>query len=162
MSVTVRVSEVRAGTGPRIRFPLPVRSSYFQENSPMRSYVVPFTLVVTLAIICFLLMPAASFGQSLTSGDISGTITDPSGAAVPNATVTIKNEGTGGTLSTTTNDTGAYRFHLLNPGTYTVSASAQGMQGHGQQVVVAVGQGRTVDLIMQVAGATQTVEVTAQ
>src|SRR5204862_4018611 len=73
-----------------------------------------------------------------------------------------KNNDTGATQSTTTTSTGAYRFHLLNPGSYTVSSAATGFQGRAQNVTVAIGQTSTVNLQMQLASASQTVEVTAQ
>src|SRR5215469_2543269 len=82
------------------------------------------TLIVLLAgIFCI-----SAAGQSLVSGDVTGIITDPSGAVVPNATVTLKNNATGQTPTATTNAAGIYRFSLLPPGQYTVSASASGFQ----------------------------------
>ena len=126
----------------------------------MKSSVVSLTLTM-LALVCCLLSPA-SFAQSRTSGDIFGTVTDPSGAAVQNATVTLKNNDTGATQDVTTTSTGAYRFNLLNPGNYTVTANAQGFTGHGQNVTVAVGQASTVNIALQVASASQTIEVSAE
>ena len=128
----------------------------------MKSYLVPSSLVLTLVVACCLFIPTQSVSQSLTSGDVGGTVTDPSGAAVQNATVTLKNSDTGATQTTNTNSTGAYRFHLLNPGNYIVSVASQGFQGHEQNVTVAVGQASTVNISLQVASASQTVEVTAQ
>lgn len=128
----------------------------------MKSYLVSLTFVLMLMVACLVLLPVTGFAQSLTSGDITGTVTDPSGAAVPNATVTLKSNETGQSQTATTSSTGAYRFSLLNPGSYTVTAAAQGFQGRGQNVSVAVGQASTVNMALQVASATQTVEVTAQ
>ena len=91
-----------------------------------------------------------------------GRVTDPSGAAVANATVTLKNEDTGATQTATSNGTGAYRFSLLNPGHYDVSAAAQGFRGREQPFVIAVGQDNTVNLGLQVASSSQTVEVYEQ
>jgi hypothetical protein len=122
-----------------------------------------FSIAVFIALAGLILtLPNAARAQSLTSGDIAGTVTDPSGAALPSATVTLKNNDTGATQTTTSSSTGAYRFSLLNPGNYSVSASAQGFQGTQQSVSVAVGQASTVNIRMQVATASQTVEVTAQ
>jgi hypothetical protein len=120
-------------------------------------------VVLTSALSLLLFLPISVFGQgSLTSGDVTGTVLDPSGAAVPNATVTLKSNDTGATQTATTNATGAYRFHLLNPGTYSVAATAQGMQTTKQSFNVAVGQTSTINIKMQVASASQTVEVTAE
>jgi len=112
------------------------------------------------ALLCALFtLPAAA--QSLTSGDVTGTVKDPSGAIVPNATVTVKNNETGATQSTNTNNQGTYRFSLLNPGTYTVTAASSGFQESVQKVSVSVGGVSTVNLQLTVAAANTTVEVTA-
>ena len=65
-------------------------------------------------------MAPSLMAQSLVSGDLTGTVTDPSGAVVPGATVTLKNDATGATRTTTTNSSGSYRFSLLQPGSYTI------------------------------------------
>src|ERR1700745_1351150 len=88
------------------------------------------------ALVTWQTMPAAA--QSLTSGDAAGTITDPSGAVVPNATVTLKSNDTGATQTRTTNAQGAYRFSLLAPGTYTISVTASGFQGTQKQLTITV------------------------
>src|SRR6516165_6656530 len=93
----------------------------------MKLSLVCLSLAATLILVGSLLSPA-SFAQSLTSGSVTGTVTDPSGAAVPNATVTLKNNDTGAAQNTTTNSTGAYRFALLNPGSYGISVKATGFQ----------------------------------
>ena len=117
---------------------------------------------VILSVAALIALPTPMLSQSLTSGDITGTITDPSGAAVPNANVTLKNNDTGTTQTTTSNGTGAYRFALLNPGNYSLSVTAQGFQARQHFVAVAVGQGSTANIQLEVASASQTVEVTAQ
>ena len=128
----------------------------------MKLYSPTFWFALTLLIACSLSLPHVALAQSLTTGSVTGTVTDPSGAAVPEANVTLKNNDTGATQSTTSTSSGGYRFALLNPGSYSVSVSAQGFQGVQQNVPVAVGQSSTVDLKLQVASAATTVEVTAQ
>lgn len=128
----------------------------------MKSQCKNIWMLLASALIVSLILPALAFAQSLTSGDINGTVLDPSGAAVPNASVTVKSTENGSTQTTTTNNTGAYRFHLLNPGQYNVSATAQGLQVQSHIVNVAVGQTSTVNITMQIASASQTVEVTAE
>ncbi|MBO0911522.1 MAG: carboxypeptidase regulatory-like domain-containing protein, partial [Acidobacteria bacterium] len=114
--------------------------------------------------ISFLTMIAApAYPQSLTSGDVTGIVTDQSGAVLPNASVTLKNNQTGATATRTTNAQGSYRFPLLNPGSYTVSATAQGFQTTSQAVEVSVGQASTVNVQLGLAAAApQTVEVTGE
>jgi hypothetical protein len=74
-----------------------------------------YGLFVALALIA---LPA--FCQSTTAGDIAGIVTDPSGAAVPNASVALKSLSNGSTQTATTNAQGYYRFALLAPGQYSV------------------------------------------
>jgi hypothetical protein len=73
--------------------------------------------------------------------------------------LTLKNNDTGATQTLTSNATGAYRFALINPGSYTVSATAQGFQTVQHPVNVTVGQASTINIQLQVAAASQTVEV---
>src|ERR1700737_913885 len=98
-------------------------------------------VALTYILAALILLPSAALPQSLTSGDITGTVLDPSGAAVSNATVTLTNKDTGTTQTTTTNSSGSYRFSLLNPGKYSLSVTAPGFQNVAENVVtVAVGQ----------------------
>ncbi len=99
--------------------------------------------------------------QSLVSGDLTGTVTDPSGAVVPNASVALKSNATGATRTTTTNANGAYRFSLLPPGNYGVSVSAQGFNKTDTTASVSVGQATINDVKMSVGTTSQTVEVTS-
>jgi hypothetical protein len=115
-------------------------------------------LVVLLAGI----FSISAAGQSLVSGDITGIITDPTGAVVPNATVTLRNKATGQTPTATTNSAGIYRFSLLPPGQYIVSASASGFQNAERGVTVAVGQATAANLQLAVGSSSQTVEVSAE
>jgi Carboxypeptidase regulatory-like domain len=125
----------------------------------MKCHGVLVRVLFALLISFLLILPSAAFAQSLTSGGISGTITDPSGAALQGATVTLKNNETGVPQTTTSNSTGAYRFSFLNPGSYTVTSNQQGFQPTQHSAVVSVGENSTVNLQMQVATATTTVEV---
>ncbi|MGH9485930.1 MAG: carboxypeptidase-like regulatory domain-containing protein, partial [Terriglobales bacterium] len=97
----------------------------------------------------FLLLPRAA-AQSLTSGDIAGVVTDPSGAAIPGAKVTVINTQTGAAKIVSTGVRGEYRFSLLPPGTYTVEATATGFAPSKAQVGVTVGQVEAANLSLQV------------
>lgn len=119
---------------------------------------------VHYSILCllFLALGGLVWAQSTTSGDITGTVTDPSGAAIPGATVTLNNQATGVSHSITTNGTGSYRFSLLGPGHYILTATATGFAPKKSNVAVVVGQVQTANLQLQVGTATQTVTVTAE
>jgi hypothetical protein len=98
--------------------------------------------------------------QSITSGDITGTVTDPSGAAVPNATVTLINVSTNATESAVSTQQGSYRFAFVPRGSYTIKITATGFQPRQVTgIVVTAGQPTTADIKLQVAAANQTVEV---
>src|SRR5215831_3128185 len=95
---------------------------------------------IALVLLFAGILSISAAGQSLVSGDVTGVITDPSDAVVPNANVTLRNNGTGHTQTTTTNSSGIYRFSLVEPGQYTVTANATGFQSMERQLSVAVGQ----------------------
>ena len=127
----------------------------------MNGRQVFFTLLVMTTLLAMTALSDPVFAQSVTTGDVAGTVQDQSGAVVPNATVTLKNNATGVTLTTKTNNSGAYRFTLLQPGRYTITGSQQGFGTVAQTVQVAVGQVSSANLQMAVGQASQTVEVTA-
>jgi hypothetical protein len=102
-----------------------------------------------------------SFGQAI-YGNIVGTVTDPSGAPVPNAKVTITNVGQGVTFATTTNTSGNYQQSHLIVGTYTVKVDAPGFQTFIQHnVAVNVNASAAVNVKLKVGAITQTVTVTS-
>jgi hypothetical protein len=98
--------------------------------------------------------------QSIIAGDVTGTVTDPTGAAIPSASVTLNNVSTTASQKTSTNADGTYRFAFVAPGTYTIEVSAKGFQSQQRPgLVVSAGQPTAVNLQLQVAGASQTVDV---
>jgi hypothetical protein len=125
-------------------------ATYDHFSAPSRFFL--FTSILVVVASC-------AAGQSLISGDIAGAVTDPSGGVVPKATVTLKSLDQGDTQVTTTNQSGSYRFSLLKPGRYSVSASAPGFQTVERQVDAGVGQTVAADLTLTVGQTTQTVEV---
>jgi hypothetical protein len=118
---------------------------------------------LAIAIFCLLLSAGQIFAQSTVSGGITGKVTDPQGAIVPNATVTVTNVGTNKIDTAVTDADGGYRFSNLQPGTYTLGIVASGFADFAlEKVVVEVGRVTDVDVPLGIAGQTATVEVTAE
>ena len=126
-----------------------------------RSLVKALSVAVTAFVfsLCFTLPVAA---QTAGSGNIVGTVTDPSGAAVPNATVVITNTDTGVSRTVTTNNDGLYAANFLQPGHYELTASAPsfGKIAH-RNLTLTVGQILTVDTALPAGTVSAAVEVTA-
>ncbi len=116
--------------------------------------------MLTSLVIAAVMTPSL-MAQSLVSGDLTGTVTDPSGAVVSGATVTAKSDANGSMRTTTTSASGTYRFSLLTPGSYTVSVTASGFSKAVSTTQVNVGQAAIADVKMAVGGNAQTVEVTS-
>src|SRR5260370_1070818 len=113
--------------------------------------------------ICVLLIALSSgaFAQTATSV-IFGTVTDASGAAIPNVPVTATASATGVSTRVVTNESGNYVFPNLQPGTYTVSCEAAGFRiAEVSNVLVEVNQRGRVDLAMQVGEVREVVAVRA-
>jgi hypothetical protein len=117
-----------------------------------------FPIVLAL-LLTLSLATAPMFGQSLTTGNITGTVLDPSHAVVPNATVSLKGLDTGSTASTTANSNGGYSFALLKPGRYAVTVKQAGFAEVTETVDVEVGQTSKTDINLSVAKGTEVVEV---
>ena len=119
-----------------------------------------FSLFPAIFAISCLLFGGFSFAQSTAS--IRGTVIDATGSAVPNATVSVKSQATGEEHVTKTDASGIYLVSSLPVGTYTVSVTSSGMQTTvANNVELSVGSTFRQDFTLQVATATQTIEVSA-
>lgn len=107
-----------------------------------------------------LLAGLLAYAQVTATGSLAGTVTDKTGAVVPNVNVKITNTETGSTRETKTGDGGVYRFDLLPAGTYKVEANISGFAtATFQNVGVAVGQTTTIDVSLSPSTQTQTITV---
>ena len=98
-------------------------------------------------------------GQSIVTGDVVGTVTDPSNAVVSGATVRLISVDTGASVEVKTNASGSYRIPLVKPGNYKVSVTQSGFRTIEAAVAVAIGQANTVNLQFQLGQASEVVEV---
>jgi len=110
----------------------------------------------------FFLYSARVSAQSLTTGAIAGTVTDQSGAVVPNATVTVTSIAMGAMRTVITSAAGSYEVTLLLPGDYRIKVSAKGFKTADQgPITVTISHTPHVDIALEVGSTTQMVEVTA-
>jgi hypothetical protein len=114
-----------------------------------------------LLLLAGLLLPATIL-LAQTAGEITGEVTDPSGASAPNATITATNKDTNVARTTQTNSVGVYSFPAMIPGSYEVKAAAAGFDTVVKTgIQLQVQQTARVDFTLTVGQATQTVEVSA-
>ena len=108
-----------------------------------------------------LLATALMMWAQMETGQVTGTVTDPTGAVVANAAVKATNALTGTARSTTSNNAGVYVLPNLEPGTYDVSVTATGFSIVKQRVVLSVGGKIGADIKLAVGTTATTVEVSA-
>ena len=114
------------------------------------------SLLVLAAIAC-------AFGQTtISTGSIQGVVTDPSGAVLRGAKITITNRATRQTISTASNDAGAYTSGALTPGGYDVRIESSGFKTTVQSVVVEVNTTSTANIRLALGDSNQVVEVQAE
>src|SRR6202790_4661516 len=105
-------------------------------------------------------MPSPVMAQGETTSAIMGSVTDPTGAAIRGATVTITNTENGLKRSVKTDDSGRFSFPQLKPGTYSVKAEADRFAAQQNNAVSAgLGQKQTVDFKLDIASATESILV---
>jgi hypothetical protein len=94
-----------------------------------------------------------------TEARIAGTISDQNGGVLPGVTVTVTSATTGATRTAVTDEQGRYTITNLPPGTYAVNAELSGFGTSKQEVSIGLGERKTVDSSLQVAGLTESVTV---
>jgi hypothetical protein len=118
-----------------------------------------FKVALIVAIPLTLAFANVAAGQSLIAGGISGRLTDPTRAVVPNAVIELRSLDTAGTQTATTNGEGMYRFYLLKPGRYEVSTLVAGFAKVTRSTSVEVGQTTQVDIALAVQTTAETIVV---
>jgi Carboxypeptidase regulatory-like domain len=136
-----------------------IPTHFFQETASRHSR--NRWIVFGAVIACLMLLaPRAMHGQA--SAGITGTITDSSGAVVPNAKVTITDTATSLANHTVSSSAGTYSVKGLTPSKYTVTVEASGFKKAVQEnVTVEVSTTATIDVVVSAGAANETVQVTA-
>jgi hypothetical protein len=119
-------------------------------------------LKIVLAMLATAVLLTTFAQAQVDTGSITGVVTDPSGAVVSGAKVTLTNPGTGSALATTTGSDGSYKFSPVRIGTYKLDVGAQGFKTVSQtEVKVDVGANVLINFTLTAGSTSETVEVTA-
>ena len=122
-----------------------------------------FVYSAWLGIAAMVLFSGALVAQTTGAGTITGTVTDPNGAAVPAAMIEVRNANTGGTQALATNGAGIYVAPFLPPGLYEITATKAGFaKVLRTNLTLQVGQTLTIDLALPLQTTTETVTVTGE
>src|SRR5216684_9023393 len=128
------------------------------KRESVSSWILQTSLWIAATI---LLLSSSLVLAQVDTGSILGTVTDASGAVIGGATVTLTNEGTSASLSTTVGSDGGYKFTPVRIGSYKVTATSQGFQTTEQRnIAVNVGASVVVNFTLKPGQVTETVEVT--
>jgi hypothetical protein len=114
-------------------------------------------LWAAIFVLCFVFSAAA---QTETAR-VQGTVTDQTGASVPNATVTVTDLGTNREVTAQTNEEGVYSILSLQPGKYQISVAQSNFKTTKQEVTLEVAQNATLDFALEPGAVTETVTVTS-
>jgi hypothetical protein len=115
---------------------------------------------LALVLLLFLFITGMRTGAQTSTGQISGRVTDPTGAALPQALVTVTNTANQISRKTVTNDTGAFTLNLLPTGEYTLVVTKQGFAKTTEEhLVLSVAQDLGVDIALSPGAVSQTVTV---
>lgn len=128
---------------------------------PMRSFLFAFVLFLAVGFVTSLVsVPSASAQVSTSTGSVTGTITDPQGAAVPNAKVTVSNPDAGINQMVTTTSMGFFNVGALAPGKYNIKVEATSFKTLTTTATVQVGQISTVNVKLELGSSNTVIEVT--
>ncbi len=131
-----------------------------QCGAPAKDRLLRLLAVCAAFVVSVALFAGSPARAQTSTADILGTITDPTGATLPDVTVTLLNLDTRDTRSDVTTQGGAFSFTNLNPGRYKVTIQGKGFENISMNDVnVAAGDRRRLDAKMTIGGSNETVEV---
>ncbi len=111
-------------------------------------------------LLCIFSLTTFAFSQSATTS-LRGTVTDPSGALVPGATITLTNQASGRVLTTTANSTGGYSFQQISPAKYLIKVTAAGFGDQTKSAELLVNQPASINFTLSLQTSSVTVDVSA-
>ena len=119
-------------------------------------------IALTLLPALLFVAPQIVFGQAQTAGELSGTVTDPSGAVIPGAGVVLSRPSTGFSRTVVANASGEFDFPDLQAGQYILNVNANGFQvAKYSDVEVQTGRQLNLNVHMKIGSSTQTVEISS-
>ncbi len=133
----------------------------FMQPQPKSRNIFRHDWITAAVFCCLVVLLATSYARAEAAGGLSGTVTDPSGAVIPGATVTVQDIASGQLEKSTTSSDGSYAFPHLVPGNYQLRVEAAGFAVYSQaHLVVAAAGTLTVDVQLKLDSNNTTVEVT--
>jgi hypothetical protein len=139
---------------------IPGSAQNLPGSAPLRGRIFRAGLCLAIALAALLYMRAPLHAQT-ESGTVTGVVSDPAGAVVPNAEVTVKNTATGEIRKTVTNASGVFSIPALPPGPYAIDAQAKGFEQDTSSLTLSVGQVLNINFSLKVGSASEHIEVVA-
>lgn len=128
----------------------------------MKTFTQKLALLVWLTVL-FVVSASCTFAQTSGSAQLRGTVTDPGGAVVPAAKITLRNEQTQLERSIISNEEGAFVFAALPPGTFSVKVEAPGFKAYTlRNLVLSPSETRGLNVALEVGAASESVTVTSE
>src|SRR5438067_20222 len=128
----------------------------FRKQVSLAIFHLGFLLVFCMVTLALALSALAQIGNAT----LSGTVMDPSGAAVADAELTLTNKATGFEAKVTSNERGEYTFRNVTPGSYDLKVVKAGFQNYIQKgIVLTINQSGHADATLKVGSTTETVTV---
>ena len=125
------------------------------------NHLKKFSAMLSAVFACLLLFAAATFAQQITA-TVTGTVSDPAGAVVPGATITITSIETGLIKTAVSSDSGNYTVAFLQPGSYNIAVSKTGFETITKEnITLEVAQTAGIDLTLGISGGQVTVDVSS-
>lgn len=118
-----------------------------------------FVILAFFGLLLFIGFAPGLSAQTIVTGGLNGVITDPTGATVAGANLTLTSKSTGDTASAVADANGGYTFALLKPDTYTMTVKKDGFKTYSRTVPVLLGQNQTVNIQLELGAGSTTIEV---